>query len=268
MMNRWRRAASRVLTAAFGLALFAAGAYAQSESTAVPILVYHRFGPTVADSMTVTTRVFEDQLAWLQAHGYRVLALRDLVDALTDSNVPLPARAVVITVDDGHKTVYTEMLPLIRRDRLPVTLFIYPSAISNASYAMTWDQVADMAHTGFVDVQSHTYWHPNFQHERARQTPDAYRAFVMMQLNRSKEVIGRHLGTAVDMLAWPFGIRDPELEGWAAAAGYRAGFTLQRRSVRRGADILALPRYLITDGDRGARFAAIVEGAVSRQARP
>lgn len=267
MMNRSRRAALCALATAFSLALFVAGALAQSESTAVPILVYHRFGPAVADSMTVTTRVFADQLAWLRAHDYRVLALRSLLDALSDPSVPLPARAVVITIDDGHETVYTEILPLIRRDRLPVTLFIYPSAISNASYAMTWDQVAELAHTGLVDVQSHTYWHPNFQHERARLTPDAYREFVMMQLNRSKDIIARHLGATVDMLAWPFGIHDPELESWATAAGYRAAFTLERRSVHRGADVLALPRYLITDGDRGARFAAIVEG-VPRQARP
>jgi peptidoglycan/xylan/chitin deacetylase (PgdA/CDA1 family) len=44
---------------------------------------------------------------------------------------------VAITVDDGHLSVYTELYPLILKHRPPVTLFIYPSAISNASYALT-----------------------------------------------------------------------------------------------------------------------------------
>jgi len=234
--------------------------FAFQERDGVPILVYHRFGASVTDAMTVTTAVFEQQLAWLRAHDYQIVSLHALLESWRDPANVLPSRAVVITADDGHKSVYTEMLPLIRRYRFPVTLFIYPSAISNASYALTWDQLAEMVRTGLVDVQSHTYWHPNFHHERARLSPAAYRAFVMWQLTRSKEVISQHLGINVDMLAWPFGIHDSELEQWAAAAGYSAAFTLERRAASRNDNPLALPRFLITDRDQGARFAAIIEG--------
>jgi hypothetical protein len=59
------------------------------------------------------------------------------------------------------------------------------------------------------------------------------------------------------MLAWPFGIHDAELAEAASRAGYVAAFTMERRHARPGADCLALPRYLINDFDRGARFAAI-----------
>ena len=52
------------------------------EKVGVPVLCYHRFGPKVADSMTVTTQVFEAQLKWLQDHGYTVIPLRTLVNYL------------------------------------------------------------------------------------------------------------------------------------------------------------------------------------------
>jgi hypothetical protein len=39
------------------------------------ILVYHRFGPVVADSMTVRTRTFRWQLEYLREHGYEVIPL-------------------------------------------------------------------------------------------------------------------------------------------------------------------------------------------------
>lgn len=263
---------SRVFVAALlGLALFAiraSDAIGDPTPVRVPILVYHRFGPTVADSMTVTTAVFAEQLAWLKSHDYRIIPLRTLAESLRDPAKKIPPRSVVITADDGHKSVYTEMLPLIRRDRFPVTLFIYPSAISNASYALTWEELAEIAKSGLVDVQSHTYWHPNFNHERARLSPDAYRTFVMMQLTRSKQVISQHLGTSVDMLSWPFGIYNAELEQWAAMAGYRIAVTLERRDVTSDADPLALPRYLMTDRDRGVRFVAIVAGAEHHGSRP
>ncbi len=38
----------------------------------VPILLYHRFGPSVADSMTVTTPVFESHLKYLKDNGINV----------------------------------------------------------------------------------------------------------------------------------------------------------------------------------------------------
>jgi peptidoglycan/xylan/chitin deacetylase (PgdA/CDA1 family) len=214
----------------------------------------------VADSMTVTTPVFEQQLAWLRDHDYRIVPLRAAVDALREDRVRDLGHAITITVDDGHRTVYTELFPLIKRYRFPVTLFIYPSAISNASYAMTWEEIAEMARSGLVDVQSHTYWHPNFRREKVRLKPADYKAFVANQLQRPKRVLTDRFHGEISMLAWPFGIVDPELEQMAREAGYIAAFTLERRPARPGADPLALPRYLMTDGDRGARFAAIAGG--------
>jgi peptidoglycan/xylan/chitin deacetylase (PgdA/CDA1 family) len=234
-----------------------------AEQGGIPILLYHRFGPSVSDSMTVMTSTFEQQLAWLRLHGYRVVPLRALVDSLRGLAPPVEPPAVIITADDGHKSVYTDMFPIIKRENLPVTLFIYPSAISNASYALTWDELVEMKQTGLVDIQSHTWWHPNFHHERSRLTPEQYREFVEMQLVHSKELISRRLGGSVDMLAWPFGEYDDELEHMAARAGYVAAFTLERRHVRTGADLLALPRYLITDFDKGPRFARMIEPAAA-----
>jgi peptidoglycan/xylan/chitin deacetylase (PgdA/CDA1 family) len=267
-MSSHFRAISLMLAVVTAFLAQEASVFAQHEPGGVPVLVYHRFGPVVADSMTVTTAVFEEQLAWLRAHDYEIISLRTYVDNLRDPAIALPPKAVAITADDGHKSVYTDMLPLIRRYHFPVTLFIYPSAISNADYALTWDQLTEMSRTGLIDVQSHTYWHPNFHQERVRRSADDYRAFVMMQLTRSKRVIEQHIGKNVDMLAWPFGIHDPELEQWAGLAGYRAAFTLERGIAGRETSLLALPRYLMTDLDRGAHFAAIVEGAGHHQAVP
>ena len=90
----------------------------------------------------------------------------------------------------------------------------------------------------------------------------------MTQFTRSKQVLEQHLGGKVDLLAWPFGIHDPELERWAIAAGYKAAFTLQRLPVSRASYRLTLPRYLMTDADAGARFARLIEGATSAGEAP
>jgi len=260
--NRW-------LIGIFLLFLCFLGQAAAEEKLSVPVLVYHRFGLTVADSMTVTTRVFAAQLQWLKDHHYTVIPLRTLVEYLRGQGPPPPPQSVVITADDGHKTVYTEMLPIVRQYGIPVTLFIYPSAISNASYAMTWQQLQDLKQTGLFDIQSHTFWHPNFKQEKRKLSPDAYQKLVETQLQKSKAILEKRLGGKVDLLAWPFGIYDDWLEKEAEKAGYVAAFSIDRRLAGPEEAVMALPRYLMVNGDDIKGFEAIVTGrAVEKRPPP
>ncbi|MGB8991313.1 MAG: polysaccharide deacetylase family protein [Desulfobaccales bacterium] len=231
-----------------------------ADQVSVPVLVYHRFGPTVADSMTTTTKVFESQLQWLKDHQYTVIPLRTLVNYLRGQGPPPPPQSVVITADDGHKTVYSDMLPLVRKYNIPVTLFIYPSCISNASYAMTWDQLKKLQETGLFDLQSHTFWHPNFKRDKKKLKPAEFQKEVNTQLAKSKAVLEKHFGTKVDLLAWPFGIYDDYLEKEAEKAGYVAAFSIDRRNADKSEKIMAQPRYLMQNGDGTKNFAAIVSG--------
>lgn len=256
-MSRGSRLLGLPLAVLVSFALAAAPA-ADAPRLGVSILVYHRFGPTVADAMTVRTATFRRQLAYLADHHYVVVPLRTVIAGLR-GEAPLPSGpAVVITADDGHESVFTDMAPAVRERGIPVTLFIYPSAISNASYAMTWAQLGALRDTGLFEIESHTYWHPNFATEKRRLAPDAYKAFASTQMCKSSEVLRRRLGVTPMVLAWPFGIYDEELFPIARDCGYVAGVTLERRMAGSGDDIMALPRYLVTDTAVGARFAAML----------
>lgn len=235
-------------------------AHAQKEQDREPrvaILAYHRFNSTTAaDSMTVRVSTFEAQLRFLREHGYRIVPLRDIVNWLVGpQDTGMPNRAVAFTADDGHRSVYEVLMPIAVRERVPFTLFIYPSAISNASYALSWTQLETLQRTGLFDVQSHTYWHPNFNIERAHRTHEDYRRFATKQLVDSRARIEAQLGARVDLLAWPFGIVDPELIEIASALGYRAAFTIEGRTVDRHASPLAVSRLLMTDADSPAVLA-------------
>jgi len=244
--------------AAFVCLLRFASAAQPEPAAQVPILVYHRFGQTVTDSMTVSVRVFESQLALIHQGGYHVIALQDLVDAILNKG-ELPSHSIVITADDGHESIYSEMVPRLKRYGFPATLFIYPSAISNAKWAMTWPQLVELQASGLFDVQSHTYWHPNFRIEKQRLTATAYQEFVDWQLERSKKTLEQTLKKRIDLLAWPFGIYDDWLMEEARQAGYRAAFSIERRPARIADLPMALPRYLMTDSLRGSSFEKLLE---------
>lgn len=127
----------RLLSQFGGLLLLTA--FTAAAGVQVPILAYHRFGPTVADNMTVATRTFESQLETIRQGGYRVIRLQEVVDSIL-SGKSLPPRSVVITADVGHESIDKEMVPRLRRYVFTSTLFIYPSAgfsISNPTLTGT-----------------------------------------------------------------------------------------------------------------------------------
>lgn len=225
------------------------GSHAQEHREQVAVLVYHRFSETVEDSMTVRVSTFETQLRFLREHGYHIVALREVVQWLIDPRYTLPTKSVALTADDGHRSIFDVLRPIALRENLPFTLFVYPSAISNARYALTWTQLRSLHETRLFDIQSHTYWHPNFNTERAHRPPDDFRRFADTQFTASRRRIEAEIGTPADMLAWPFGIYDDELVSLASTDGYRVAFTIDGKKIERGSRLLALPRFLITDSD-------------------
>jgi len=236
-----------------------------AESFRVPILLYHRLGPTVADGMTITTPVFESHMKYLHENGYTVIPLRQLIDFYRGKGPAPKPKSVVIVEDDAHKSVFSDMLPIIRKYRYPVTIFCYPSAISNAKYAMTWEQMRELKKTGLFDVQSHTYWHPNFKRERKKLKPAEFDKLVMTQLTKSKLKLEKEMGGTVDLLAWPFGIYDDYLLKKAAEAGYVATFTIERRHATSSDSITKLPRYLLVNADSGKAFSQLLEGSAVKR---
>jgi peptidoglycan/xylan/chitin deacetylase (PgdA/CDA1 family) len=231
----------------------------------VPILLYHRLGPAVVDGMTIKTSVFEEHLRYLRNNGYKVIRLRQLVDWYLKKGPPPPAKSVVIVEDDAHKSVYSDMLPLVKKYNVPVTVFIYPSAISNAKYALTWDQLRALKQTGLFDFQGHTFWHPNFKKDRKKMRPAEFDKSVDMQLTKSKARIEKELGVKVDMLAWPFGIYDDYLLKKAAKAGYIATFTIEHRHATAADSVMKLPRYLMINADQGKAFTQILVGTAPKR---
>ncbi|ONA01239.1 polysaccharide deacetylase family protein [Burkholderia pseudomallei] len=215
--------------------------------TDVAVLVYHRFSNVCgADPMTVGVATFEAQLAHLRRLGYRFVPLRDVIGWLRGEPVALPSKAIALTIDEGHASIFDWARTIALRERVPITLFVYPSAIGEAPGALTWHQLRVLHKTGWFDVQSHAWWHPDLN--AAHRPPSgAFREATRAQFAQARARIAREIGNQVDLLAWPFGAFDGELGAAAHEAGYVAGFTLEPSKIRRDTPLLTLPRFLMVE---------------------
>lgn len=243
-----------------GLAAPAGAQSSRAQSAALmSVLTYHRFHSTVSTSATlVSTPVFAAQMAWLANNHVRVAPLRDSLSLALGAVTPGPA--VAITADDGWRSVYTDMFPILRQHGFYATLFINPPSVGQGGAYLTWPMIAEMVKSGLVDVQPHTLTHPNFNTERARRDPPAYQAYLDHEIAGSRTAITANLGLPADLLAWPFGIHDAQLEAAAQKSGCIAAYALGSSPVLPGSPDFALPRYQVYETDHEARFAWLVAG--------
>ena len=85
------------------------------------ILTYHSISEGHSP-LQISPSLFAEQMQWLHAN-VRVAPLAEVVRALVDHR-PLPERTVVLTFDDGFADFYSSAAPVLRRLKLPATIFV------------------------------------------------------------------------------------------------------------------------------------------------
>src|SRR5689334_2080263 len=233
-----------LLLAGIAPSMAATPAPSLSDSGAT-ILCYHIVESPKDPRMEVSSEVFRQQMRYLAMTGYTVIPLRDLYEYTTGKRASLPKNSVVITIDDGWRSTYTEVFPEMKRRGFPFTVFIYPKIIGQTPYAMTWKQIKEMAEAG-VDVQSHTYSHAFLSRRRHADVSDAeYAAWLDRELKESKRILEKETGKQIDFLAYPYGDYDRHVSDTVAKAGYEAALTCEYGRVKRGSDPMRMRRVAI-----------------------
>lgn len=190
----------------------------------VPILCYHRLG-SGHGRMVVSPTAFEAQMAWLARNGYRVVPLADLAGFLAGHKA-LPARAVVLSFDDGYESFYRYAFPVLKKYGLPATVFVYTDFLGGGD-ALSWAQLQELHASGLVDVQSHTKSHRNLVERRAGESEERYRVNLEAELRVPRELLQRRLSRLqVTHLAYPFGDADATVQEAAARNGFDLGATV------------------------------------------
>jgi peptidoglycan/xylan/chitin deacetylase (PgdA/CDA1 family) len=221
-------------------------------STAI-VLCYHIVESPQDPRMEISREAFLQQMSYLALTGYNVIPLRDLYDYVTGKKATIPKNAVVITIDDGWRSTYTEVFPEMKRRHFPFTVFVYPRIIGQTSHAMTWKQVRELSEAG-VDIQSHSLSHPFLTHRRHAALDDkTYAEWLQRELVESQRILERETGKGVEFIAYPYGDFDHNVVKTAVKAGYLAGLTCEYGPVRRGSDPLRMRRVAI---DKRMDFAA------------
>ena len=205
----------------------------------VPILMYHNVAHTDEyRTNTVSPEHFEQQMAYLKNHGFRVLSFAELVQ-LTKTGQPLPRKSAVITFDDGYADNYERAYGILRKYGYPAIIFV-PTDLMNTDGYLTWGQMKEMADNG-ITIGSHTRWHAYL--------PDLTPAEQKDEIFGSKQAIEQNLGFPADYFSYPIGGFSEEIKQLVKEAGYQGAAATNRGYDRLNKDVFELKRIRFGDKD-------------------
>ena len=129
---------------------------APTANVKVPILMYHAVSDDLWGywDLFVSPHDLEAQLQYLADNGYETIWFEDL-SHLEDYEKP-----VILTFDDGYDDNYTELFPLLQQYQAKATIFVIARDIGG-SHKLDAAQIQELAASGLVSIQSHTYSHGN-----------------------------------------------------------------------------------------------------------
>lgn len=263
----------------------AADAIAQQvKADQLLVLSYHDIRDDVArkgdpDAYAVSTQNFAAHLDWLSGHGYRPVALSDVIQASRGQS-KLPPKAVLLTFDDGLRSIYTHVFPLLRAYRYPALMAVVtgwvdlpreqqvdygPRMFTHEDF-VTWDQLREMQSSGLIEIASHSdnlhrgvtsnpqgntmpaaitrEWDNKTQRY---ETEADYLARVRKDLTDSSAKIKRELGVAPQSVVWPYAAYNSQTNAIADGLGMNVTFDLEGRHQSIGPDLHGLARLLMFD---------------------
>lgn len=208
--------------------------YSYAEDFWVTILCYHKIIPQ--DKITkkvynndeseyskkieliVSAENFEKQMKFIK-ESYLVISLKDFINHI-DLKKNLDSNAVIVTIDDGDKSIYTYAYPILKKYDIPATIFIYTN-VTKERRGLSWDEIKEMANNG-IDFGSHTVSHCNLAKKMDNETYDEYKERIRKELVDSKKIIEEKIGKEIKYLAYPYGEYNEFVKNEAIKSGYEA----------------------------------------------
>ncbi|GAA0367952.1 polysaccharide deacetylase family protein [Bacillus horti] len=242
----------------------------------VPILMYHSFKPGGSTSVEVDPEDFREQLTYLKNQGYETITEYDLVEAIHGTK-ELPAKPLLITIDDGYLNNYTYAYPILRELGMKASIYVvtkHRGEQPGRYEHFTWEQAKEMVDSGVITIQSHTH---NLHSKKAGQnglekalvqrmllengsleSEGEHRQRIKEDFQQSKQLIEQHVGKQAVALAFPFGTSNAEAVAVARELGYLLLFSIDRGVFYLDGSTHRIPRFNVPGGTTGQEIEAML----------
>lgn len=261
-------------------------------------LAYHDIEDADPDQrfLSVRTDDLVAHMQWLHDNGYQPVSIDQILTAHQGGR-PLPPKAVLLSFDDGYRSFYTRVFPILKAFGwpavwAPVGRWVGTPADSKVDFGglqeprsrfATWGQVRELSRSGLVEIASHTEdqhkgilanpqgntqpAETTHQYDPATHTYEsdvAYQKRIRDDARRISDDIRRVTGTSPRVWVWPYGAAGGEAMEIVGRQGYKMALTLDD-GLGAVDKLMSEPRMLVTNSPDMSEFA---QSVLSTEIRP
>ncbi|WDR86484.2 poly-beta-1,6-N-acetyl-D-glucosamine N-deacetylase PgaB [Burkholderia ambifaria] len=213
----------------------------------------------MVDPFAVDTGTLTAIFSWLQTNNYHTITVKQIEES-RHGGKPLPPRSVLLTFDDGFRSHYTKVLPLLERFKYPAVMGIVtawidtppntPIRISDKvqvprDYFLSWDEVKKLGQSHLVELGCHTHnlhhgaianpqgnelpattSHLYLQDQKRYETDAEFEARVHNDLQTCVRQIREHTGIVARSMVWPYGAENQPVRKISTSLGMDIQFSL------------------------------------------
>ncbi|MFA8395203.1 poly-beta-1,6-N-acetyl-D-glucosamine N-deacetylase PgaB [Burkholderia ubonensis] len=214
---------------------------------------------TMIDPYAIDTGTLTAVFSWLQTNNYHTITVKQ-IEASRHGGKPLPPRSVLLTFDDGFRSHFTKVLPLLKRFRYPAVMGIVtawidapadtPIRISDRiqlprDYFMSWDEVKQVGSSELVELACHTHnlhhgavanpqgnelpattSHLYLANEKRYETDAEFETRVHDDLQTCIRQIRERTGLVARSMVWPYGAENQPVQKISTSLGMDIQFSL------------------------------------------
>ena len=223
-----------------------AGAVPVDKLSNIKILTYHEVAvpPMYATGNTeqlyVDPAIFQQHLDILKNNGYNTITLRDLYEHW-EYGKPLPTNPIVLTFDDGYRSMYDFVMPELVKRNMVATFFIITDKFNHPGYVN--ESMILAMHKNGMEIGSHSHSHGDLRN-----------VDLEIELNQSKTLLENIIGDTVYSFCYPCGLYNKNTINYVAKCEYKVAVTVKYGEASINQNIYELKRIGINRGDGTENF--------------
>ena len=218
-----------------------AGAVPVSKLSNIKILTYHevavppQYATGNTEQLYVDPAIFQQHLDVLITNGYNTITLRDLYQHW-EYGKPLPTNPIILTFDDGYRSMYDFVMPELVKRNMVATFFIITDKFNHPGYVS--ESMIQEMHKNGMEIGSHSHSHGDLRN-----------ADLEIELKQSKTLLENIIDDTVYSFCYPCGLYNKTTVGYLVKCGYKVAVTVKYGEASVNQNVYELKRISINRGD-------------------
>ena len=155
--------------------------------------MYHRFNENKYPSTNIQMDIFKEHINIIRKNNFIFFNPKNFDNQF---NIAKDNKKILLTIDDAFSSFYNIAWPYIKKNKIPIILFVSTEAVGKKGY-MSWEEIREVEKENFSYIGNHSHSHEYLiSYDLEKYSND---------INKSIEIFENKIGYNPKYFSYPFG---------------------------------------------------------------